>query len=122
MAHFAKLNENNIVEEVIVVNDKVLENKPFPESEEIGIAFCKFLYGQDTNWKQTSYNNNFRKKYAGIGYKYIEENDCFLEPKVYNSWILNENCDWEAPIPYPEDGILYDWNEETLSWDVVEIL
>lgn len=59
---------------------------------------------------------------AGICYKYIEENDCFLEPKVYNSWILNENCDWEAPIPYPEDGILYDWNEETLSWDVVEIL
>jgi hypothetical protein len=66
MAHFAKV-ENNIVRQVIVVNNEVLENKEFPESESIGIAFCKSIYGQDTEWLQTSYNANFRGKYAGIG-------------------------------------------------------
>lgn len=76
MAHFARL-ENNIVREVIVVNNEVLENKSFPESEPIGIAFCKSLYGENTEWRQTSYNNNFRGRYAGSGMIYDELNDVF---------------------------------------------
>jgi len=76
MAHFARV-ENNIVKEVIVVNNEVLENKSFPESEAIGIAFCKSLYGADTEWLQTSYNANFRGSYAGSGMIYDELNDIF---------------------------------------------
>jgi hypothetical protein len=81
MAHFARL-ENNIVREVIVVNNEVLENKPFPESEAIGIAFCKSLYGEDTEWLQTSYNSNFRGTYAGSGMIYDPELDIFTTPTV----------------------------------------
>jgi hypothetical protein len=77
MAHFARV-ENNIVREVIVVNNEVLENKPFPESESIGIAFCKSLYEADTEWLQTSYNANFRGKYAGAGDKYDAQKDEFI--------------------------------------------
>jgi len=76
MAHFAKI-ENNIVHQVIVINNEVLENKPFPESEPIGIAFCKSLYGADTEWLQTSYNGNFRGQYAGIGMTYDPATDTF---------------------------------------------
>jgi len=78
MAHFAKV-KNNIVTQVITVNNEVLENKPFPESEPIGIAFCKSLYGQDTEWLQTSYNANFRKAYAGPGMVYDSINDEFID-------------------------------------------
>ena len=81
MAHFARL-ENNIVCEVIVINNEVLENKNFPESESIGIAFCKSLYGEDTNWLQTSYNNNFRGTYAGPGMVYDSVLDIFKTPTV----------------------------------------
>lgn len=80
MAHFAKLNSNNIVEEVIVVNNETLENKEFPESEPIGIAFCKSLFGEDTEWLQTSYNGNFRGRYAGTGLVYDQSKDEFIEP------------------------------------------
>lgn len=76
MAHFAKI-ENNIIQQVIVVNNEVLENKPFPESEPIGIAFCKSLYGADTEWLQTSYNGNFRGTYAGVGMTYDPATDKF---------------------------------------------
>lgn len=76
MAHFARL-ENNLVVEVIVINNEVLENKPFPESEPIGIAFCKSLYGENTEWLQTSYNRNFRGKYAGVGMSYDPATDTF---------------------------------------------
>jgi hypothetical protein len=76
MAHFARV-ENNVVREVIVINNEVLENKAFPESEGIGIAFCKSLYGADTEWLQTSYNANFRGSYAGFGMMYDELNDIF---------------------------------------------
>lgn len=79
MAHFARI-EDNIVREVIVVNNEVLENKPFPESEPIGIAFCKSLYGQDTEWLQTSYNSNFRGCYAGSGMIYDPVKDEFTIP------------------------------------------
>ena len=81
MAHFARV-ENNIVREVIVVNNEVLENKPFPDSEPIGIAFCKSLYGEDTEWKQTSYNNNFRARFAGAGMVYDPVKDEFTVPTV----------------------------------------
>lgn len=81
MAHFARV-ENNIVREVIVINNEVLENKEFPESEPIGIAFCKSLFGEDTEWLQTSYNSNFRGKYAGAGMIYSAELDEFVYPTI----------------------------------------
>ena len=80
MAHFAKLNESNVVTEVIVVhNNELMDNGV--ESEAKGIAFCKSLFGQDTRWVQTSYNGNFRGKYAGIGYTYDSANNVFVEPQ-----------------------------------------
>jgi hypothetical protein len=119
MAHFAKLN-NNIVEQVVVVNNDVLLDNGV-ESEQRGIDLCKSLYGQDTNWKQTSYNGNFRKNFAGIGDSYDQTRDAFIAQQPHNSWTLNETtCIWEAPVSYPTDGQLYQWNEETLSWVVVE--
>lgn len=81
MAHFARI-ENNIVSQVIVVNNEVLENKEFPESESIGVAFCKSLFGSDTEWLQTSYNNNFRGRYAGIGMIYDADIDEFVKPEL----------------------------------------
>jgi hypothetical protein len=78
MAHFAKINSSGIVEQVIVVNNEVLENKEFPESEPIGIAFCKSLFGEDTQWAQTSYNANFRGAFAGIGMIY--DGTTFIAP------------------------------------------
>ena len=80
MAHFAQLNAENIVTEVIVVNNEVVQDLPFPESEPIGVAFCQSLYGADTIWKQTSYNGNFRGVYAGIGYSYDPIADVFVPP------------------------------------------
>ena len=79
MAHFARI-EDSIVREVIVVNNEVLENKPFPESESIGIAFCKSVYGEGTEWLQTSYNSNFRERFAGIGMIYDAQKDEFIFP------------------------------------------
>ena len=72
-------------------------------------------------WKQTSYNNNIRKNYAGIGFTYSQDLDAFIPPQPFNSWILNEDtCLWEAPVAYPDDGQIYKWNEQTKSWDLVE--
>ncbi len=118
MAHFAKLNLNNIVENVIVVSNEFIQDENGNEVEQIGIDFCKSLYGQNTNWVQTSYNDNFRKQYAGIGYAYNEPNDVFTIPQPYLSWVLNENFDWVAPVEFPIDGKTYAWNEETTSWDL----
>lgn len=119
MAHFAQLNENSEVIQVIVVsNAHLVENGV--ENESKGIAFCKKLNGEQTNWKQTSYNRNFRKNYAGIGYIYDETLDMFYPPKPYNSWLLNEDKgEWEAPIPYPSDDAYYEWNEEIEQWQLV---
>lgn len=80
MAHFAKLNNQYVVVEVVVVSNEVLNNEQFPESEPLGIAFCRSLYGQDTNWAQTSYNASFRGCFAGIGYTYDPEADVFVPP------------------------------------------
>jgi hypothetical protein len=117
MASFAKLNENNIVLEVLALSNDVIGNLPFPESEPLGVAFLTDWSGGYTNWKQTSYNNNFRRNYAGIGYTYDSALDAFVPPKPFPSWLLNTNtCQWQAPVPYPNDGKLYSWNEATQSW------
>ena len=119
MAHFAKL-ENNIVTQVIVVSNQDILNEQGQESEQKGIDFCTNLLGGI--WKQTSYNGNIRKNYAGIGYTYDEGRDAFIAPKPYNSWVLDEaTCQWEAPIDHPKDGNRYLWNEETQSWTEVTI-
>jgi hypothetical protein len=114
MAHFAQLDENNVVQRVIVVSNEVINNEPFPESEPIGAAFCQNLFGG--NWKQTSYNGNIRKHYAGIGYKYDAALDAFIPPQPYPSWTLDADCNWQAPVPMPTDGKMYLWDEATLSW------
>ena len=120
MAHFAQLNENNIVTQVIVVSNDDIKDSEGNESELTGIAFCKSLLGPNTIWKQTSYNNSIRKNYAGIGFTYDATRDAFIAPKPYNSWILNEtSCIWEAPVTYPNDGNVYAWDEETTSWVVI---
>ena len=124
MAHFAKLDENNIVVRVNTVDDCNCFDNNGNEQENIGIQFLKSIYGNNTIWKQTSYNANIRKKFAGIGDTYDEERDAFIVPKPYNSWILNETtCKWEAPSALPEDYEAFDnpysWNESTQSWDKV---
>ena len=117
MAHFAKI-ENGIVEQVIVVNNEVILDDNNVEQEALGLSFIQTLNNDtDSVWVQTSYNNNFRKNYAGIGHTYDETRDAFYAPQPYPSWTLNETtCHWEAPTPYPDDDGLYTWNEETLSW------
>lgn len=116
MAHFAKLDDNNNVLEVHCVNNNELMVDG-TESEAKGIEFLTNWSGGYTNWKQTSYNGNIRKNYAGVGYTYDASRDAFIPPKPFNSWVLNEStCLWEAPVPYPDDGNRYIWNEETLSW------
>ena len=125
MAHFAQLDENNVVTQVIVVSNNELLDASGQEREEMGIGFCQRLFGG--NWKQTSYNHNFRKRYAGIGYTYNAELDAFVPPKPYASWVLNNTeANWEAPVPLPSDAGQgeppknYIWNEETTSWDLSE--
>ena len=127
MAHFASLDENNIVTQVIVVDNRDITDPHTGQEDEIlGIAFCKKLLGG--NWVQTSYNNNFRVRYAGIGYSYNKDLDAFIPPSPFPSWVLNsETADWESPIgPAPEFTeeeqeafANYVWNEETTEWDLV---
>jgi hypothetical protein len=118
MAHFAKLDENNEVLAVHIVNNDVITING-SESEQAGIDFLTGLYGHSL-WKQTSYNRSFRKNYAGIGYTYDSSRDAFIPPKPFNSWILNEaTCLWDAPIAYPADGNMYAWNEENLAWEAI---
>ncbi len=119
MAHFAKLDENNTVLEVLVVNNEVLNNLPFPDSEPIGIEFLIGLTGY-SNWKQTSYNASFRKNYAGTGFTYDSVRNAFIPPNQFSSWVLNEDtCCYDPPVPYPNDDKLYTWDEATLSWKEV---
>jgi hypothetical protein len=113
MAHFAKLGVGNIVEQVIVVSNDIAT------TEQAGSDFINKLYNTRDIWKQTSYNNNIRKNFAGIGFQYDQQRDAFIAPKPYNSWILNENtCIWEAPITKPNDSNMYVWNEITKNWDL----
>lgn len=114
MAHYAFLDENNIVTEVIPGRN---------ENEVVdGISDWEAAYGAIRNQvcKRTSYNNNYRKNYAGVGYYFDEARDAFIAPKPYDSWVLNEEtCRWEAPTPYPTDGLMYQWVEADLNWQVV---
>lgn len=122
MAHFAKLNDQEIVFDVIVINNETVGNLPFPESEPVGVAFLTEWSGGYTNWKQTSYSASFRKNYAGIGYTYDAVLDAFIAPKPYPSWLLNtETCQWQAPVPMPADGNMYIWDEATQSWVQVNV-
>tara|TARA_R100000781_G_scaffold26615_1_gene19737 strand:- start:2021 stop:2389 length:369 start_codon:yes stop_codon:yes gene_type:complete len=118
MAHFAELDENNIVTKVVVINNNELLDGE-TESEAKGVEFCSTLFGH-SNWMQTSYNNNMRKQFAGIGFTYDPDNDVFISPQPYPSWSLDDNHDWQAPTPMPEDDKKYSWNEETQSWDEIE--
>jgi hypothetical protein len=122
MAYFAKLGTGNIVENVISINNAVITDANGVEQEQLGNDFINKLYNTRDVWKQTSYNRNFRKNYAGIGYQYDQQRDAFIPPKPFNSWILNEDtCRWEAPVAYPQDDNRYTWNESTLTWDIVEL-
>ena len=129
MAHFAKLNQNNIVITVNVVHNSELLVDGV-ENEQKGVDFLNNLFSTNDNWKQTSYNTiggvhklggtPFRKNYAGVGYTYDEVKDAFIEPQPYPSWTLNEDtCGWEAPVAFPNDGKSYNWNESTTSWDLL---
>jgi hypothetical protein len=115
MAHFAKLDENNNVLAVHVVNNDVITIDG-NESEQAGIDFLTSLHGH-TLWKQTSYNGNIRKNYAGIGFTYDAGRDAFIAPQPYGSWTLNETtCQWEPPVAYPTDGKRHGWFEPNQQW------
>ena len=99
MANFVQLDENNIVINVISVSNVDCSDSDGIENEEIGISFCKGLYGSDTKWKQTSFSKKIRKRYAGIGFSYNEDLDAFLYPQPYPSWIIDdETADWVSPL------------------------
>lgn len=119
MAHFAQIDENGTVQQVIVVSNENCCGGEFPASESCGQAFINQL-GLAGTWRQTSYNANFRQRYAGIGYTYNEENDVFIPPQPFPSWILSETFDWEAPVPYPQDDAEYYWDEENQTWVLME--
>tara|TARA_R100000951_G_scaffold84199_1_gene71952 strand:+ start:2606 stop:2950 length:345 start_codon:yes stop_codon:yes gene_type:complete len=111
MAHFAKLGTGNIILEVHVVSNDIAT------TEQAGVDFLNNLHNSRDVWKQTSYNGNIRKNFAGKGYKYDQTRDAFIPPKPFNSWILNETtCLWEAPVDYPKDGQRYIWEETTTNW------
>jgi hypothetical protein len=118
MAHFAQLDYNNIVINVIVVEDKELLNENNEEQESLGVTFCQKLLGENTRWIQTSDTAVFRKNYARVGEIYDVKRDAFRETNPpFTSWILNETtCKWEAPTPYPNDGKKYQWEESTKTW------
>ena len=115
MAHFAQLDANNVVVQVIVVGNTDTSDANGVEKEYIGAAFCERLFGG--TWKQTSYNGNIRKNFAGIGYTYRSDIDAFVPPQPYASWTLNnDTAQWQAPVARPADGKLYQWDEATTSW------
>lgn len=109
MAHFARIDENNLVINVLVVPD---------DQEHRGQEFLADDLGLGGTWIQTSYNHRIRKQYAGIGYTYDPLADVFVKPKTFPSWILNAEHDWVPPIPMPDDGGQYVWDEEVVGWAV----
>ena len=110
MAHFAELDENNIVTRVLVTNNA------FPNE-----GYDWLIENLGGTWVQTSYNATIRFNYAGIGFTYDAERDAFISPRPYESWLLvEESCQWEAPVPYPDDGLMYSWNEELTDWEATE--
>lgn len=120
MAHFARLNNNNIVIEIITVNDNDCCGGIFPSSEPCGQQYINSL-GLDGIWKQTSYNNNFRRTYAGIGYFYNPDLDIFIEPQPFSSWAFDTASQtWQAPKPIPDSDNVYYWDESVLDWRLHE--
>jgi hypothetical protein len=116
MAHFAQLDSNNVVIQVIVIDNKDTSDANGVEKEYIGAAFCERLLGG--TWKQTSYNGNTRKNFAGIGYTFDATRDAFIPAKPFASWILDEaKCAWKPPVEMPSDGKIYTWDEATTSWN-----
>ena len=129
MAHFAKLDQDNIVTTINVVHDNELLVDG-AENEQKGINFLNTFFNTSDNWKQTSYNTfkgvhklggtPFRKNYAGIGDTYNEDKDAFIPPQPYSSWTLNnDTCQWEAPVAYPDDDKEYKWNEAITNWEEI---
>ena len=123
MAHFARLDQNNIVINVIKVNDNDCIDSQGQENEQIGIEFLKTLFGADTQWRQTSYNSRIRKNYACIGYHYNADLDAFVSPAPYPSWIFNpDTCAWDPPMAPPADiteNQNYEWNEADQLWQQI---
>ena len=120
MAHFAEIDSEGTVQRVLVVSNTVTYQGD-EEVEELGIAYLQNMF-PDTDWVQTSYNDNFRKRYAGKGYKYDVERDAFIPPQPFPSWLLNEeSLSWEAPFPMPDDDKFYQWDEENQSWVETDI-
>jgi len=124
MAHFAKLDDNNLVIDIMVISDDQIMDENGVESEKIGIDRCKEIAGSNTNWKQCSFNSNMRGRYPGINSTYyIEEYDVFTTAKVHDSWIWNNlEGDWNAPKPKPDDTETggYVWNESIVDWEFRE--
>ena len=120
MAHFAKIGLNNKVINVVSVHNNELLDANGVEQEVLGCQFLEGITGWAV-WKQTSYNANFRKHFAGVGYTYDEDRDAFIAPKPFNSWVLNEEtCNWEAPVAKPDEENQYKWSEENQQWEVVD--
>jgi hypothetical protein len=115
MAHFAELDANNVVLRVIVVDNKDTADANGVEKEHIGVAFCERLFGG--NWKQTSYNGNIRKHYAGAGFTYNADIDAFVPPQPFPSWTLDDDANWQPPVAMPTDGGRYSWNEANQAWE-----
>ena len=122
MAHFAKINSDNIVTEVIVINNDVIKDSSGNEQESLGVAFCAEIYGSGI-YKQTSYNSNMRKNMATVGSTYDSNRDAFIRPKIYSSWVLDEStCRWKPPVDNPSDSeavggnVLYQWDESITNW------
>lgn len=119
MAHFAELDENNIVKRVIVVTNEDCGNLQFPESEKIGIQFLDSI-GLGKNWAQASYSASFRYNFPGTNYYYDKNLDAFIPPQPYPSWKLNSSCVWEPPVPIPDgDALDYIWDEKNKTWKII---
>jgi len=119
VAHFAEIDENNIVLRVVVVDDDVIRDADGRHNELLGQQYCNRIL--DGRWVQTSYNSTFRVRFAGVGYRYDEERDAFLTPRPFSSWLLNEQTyNWEPPVEMPDDGKRYLWNEVIMEWQLLE--
>ncbi len=113
MAHWAELDKNNIVQRVLVGDNND------PNGDE---GYQWLINNLGGTWIKTSYNGNIRKNYAGVGHYFDEARDAFIAPKPYDSWLLNEEtCQWQSPVPYPTDGLMYEWNEAYLNWQAVTL-
>lgn len=122
MAYFAQIGYGNVVQQVISISNTDAPDPAPSNSEPLGQAFIADVLGLPGEWRQTSYHGNFRKQYAGPGYRYDAEADVFIAPQPFPSWTLDANYDWQPPTPMPTEGGPWVWDEETLSWVEVQPL